>query len=117
MLVGSDLTENIRPMDFSKTCVSGSISACGQLITSYIFIPCLSPLQNTSTMVTWFLPTAHILAPQSPQKQKAAALAAVLAATKVTVEYYSCHYLKQAKNTSKLTGQQWLDELLKGHSQ
>ena len=69
-------------------------------------------------MVTWSsLPTSQILAPPSPWKRKAAALAAVIAAAKVTGEYYSHHYLKQAKNTSNLTGQKWLDELLKGHPQ
>ena len=83
--------------------------------TLYILVPPLSPLPNTSIMVTWSsLPTSQILAPQSPRKRKAAALAA---AAKVTVEYYSRHYLKQAKNTSKLMGQKWLDELLEGHPQ
>ena len=67
-------------------------------------------------MVTWSsLSTSQSQRPMSPQKWKATALAAVLAAAKVTGDYYSCHYMKQVKNTSKLTGQIWLDELLAGH--
>lgn len=51
------------------------------------------------------------------KKKKAVAVAAALAAAVTAQRHALPHYLKTPKNTSKLTGQQWLDELLEGHPQ
>jgi hypothetical protein len=51
------------------------------------------------------------------KKQRTAAIIAALAAASLIQHRYSAHYDKTPKNTSKLTGQQWLNELLAGHPQ
>lgn len=51
-----------------------------------------------------------------PVKQrKAAALVAACAAAIVAQKYLQSHYDKTPKNTSRFSGQAWLDKLLAGH--
>lgn len=57
-----------------------------------------------------------VATPKSPKKRRAAAVAAVLAAAVLMQQKFSSDFIKQPKNNSKLTGQEWLNELLGGHS-
>ena len=52
---------------------------------------------------------------KSAKKRHVAAVAAVLASTAFIQRKFSADFNKWAKNDSKLTGQEWLDELLIGH--
>ncbi|KAG1728876.1 uncharacterized protein EDB91DRAFT_1060304 [Suillus paluster] len=51
------------------------------------------------------------------KKKQAAVITIALAAASITQHHYAARYDKTPKNTSKLTGQQWLNELLAGHPQ
>ena len=51
------------------------------------------------------------------KKKRAAAIPVVLVAASLTRHFSARYYNKTPKNTSKLTGQQWLNELLTGHHQ
>ena len=53
------------------------------------------------------------------KKKRAAAAAVTVAfvAASITQHFSTRYYNKTPKNTSKLTGQQWLNELLTGHHQ
>ena len=54
---------------------------------------------------------------RSTKRKRAAALAAALAAAVTVQQRFHSSFIKIPKNNSKLTGQQWLDELLSGHPQ
>lgn len=49
------------------------------------------------------------------KKRKASAVTAALAAVTVAGKHALPYYVKTLRNTSRLTGQQWLSELLEGH--
>lgn len=51
----------------------------------------------------------------STKKKRGAALAAACAAAAIAQQKYSVHFDKLPKNTSRLSGQDWLKELLEGH--
>jgi hypothetical protein len=55
--------------------------------------------------------------PKSPKKRRAAAAAAAFSAALLVQRKFSSDFLKQPKNNSILTGQEWLNELLTGNSQ
>jgi hypothetical protein len=61
--------------------------------------------------------TSCNLAERSKAKKKQAAVIVVIAAASLIQHHFSARYDKTPKNTSKLTGQQWLNELLAGHPQ
>ena len=61
--------------------------------------------------------TSRNLTERSKAKKKQAAVIIVIAAASLIQHHFSARYNKMPKNTSKLTGQQWLDELLAGHPQ
>lgn len=50
------------------------------------------------------------------KKQKSVAIVAALVGGSLALQKYSAHFDKVSKNNSKLTGQAWLDELLRGHA-
>jgi hypothetical protein len=67
--------------------------------------------------ITTFQQTHRSLAAlklKSLKKRKAAAVAAIAAAA-VLYRKYSANYNKEAKNTSRMTGQAWINELFAGH--
>ena len=51
------------------------------------------------------------------KRAAAAAITVALVAAPLTQDFSTRYYNKTPKNTSKLTGQQWLNELLTGHHQ
>jgi hypothetical protein len=59
-------------------------------------------------------PKKHI-ASKSPIKWRAAVISAALAAFAVSQQNFAACFDKRPKNNSKLTGKEWLDELLAGH--
>lgn len=58
----------------------------------------------------------HVTAPNSPRKRRAAAIATAFAVAAIIQRRFSADFIKTAKNTSKLSGQEWVEELLDGHS-
>ena len=51
------------------------------------------------------------------KKKRAAAITVALVAASLAQHFAARYHNKTPKNTSKLTGQQWLNELLTGHHQ
>jgi hypothetical protein len=56
-----------------------------------------------------------IQSPRSREKRKTATAMAAIAAVAVLSQKYSANHNKQPKNTSQMTGQEWIEELLAGH--
>jgi hypothetical protein len=61
--------------------------------------------QQNTVLNTW----------RSQEVRKALATAAALVGSFIVQQYYATNYNKERKNDLKLSGQEWVDELLAGH--